>query len=155
MNHYQQCIRIKFLLERLSGVQDIGIRSRKRFNSDLKKTYYKLCREHTKTKLNLIGSALGSYKHANVIHSIKAFDNLNGTATFTCTDIYKNAKLILNAEEEARSEFVSFNEDFPKHFITSIAIREKCHSVIRRKAARIKELEKENSRLIGLIEIKL
>ena len=61
----------------------------------------------------------------------------------------------LNAEEEARSEFVSFNEDFPKHFITSIAIREKCHSVIRRKAARIKELEKENSRLIGLIEIKL
>ena len=95
---------IKTILERLSGVQNIGLRRRKRFFTDLKKTYYKLCSEFTDCTLELMSEVLGFYDHSTAIHNIKEFNNLYGNKSFTCNTIYDDAKTIL--KEQYKTDFI-------------------------------------------------
>lgn len=71
------CKVIKTRIEALSGIKDIGIKSRKREIADLKSIYCKLAKEFAVVSLENIGSALrDKYDHASVSHNINKFDHL-------------------------------------------------------------------------------
>lgn len=146
----EYCLEIKSLLERLSGVENIGVRSRKRFIIDLKKTYYTLCQEFTTASLKVMGKTLGDYDHSTALHGIRTFENLYGAPDFNCNEIYKGAKAILMDKQEAVQRLLNASKkDVPlsipeikiKHLIALINISEKAHSVITNKALRIRALE--------------
>lgn len=94
---------IKRTLEEVSGVHDIGIRKRVRFNSDLKKTYFKLASELTKSGLSLMGQILGNYDHATALHNRRQFDNLYESESFTCNVIYEEVKETLLKSKEFKN----------------------------------------------------
>lgn len=97
------CIEIKQLLERLSGVPDIGSRSRKRELCDIKKVYYKLCHEFSRSSSVLASDALGGYTHATALHSVREFHNLFGSKTFTKDNLYLDAKDIIQSDISRRT----------------------------------------------------
>lgn len=73
----ETCEEIKEKIQELSGVEDIGIESNKRINSDLKKIYCKLCKQFTKASLSTIGTTLRiKYTHDLVFYNIKKFNEL-------------------------------------------------------------------------------
>lgn len=122
---FEKCTRIKFLVQQFSGVQDIGIKSRKREIADMKKVYCKICKETTKASLSLIGEALnGTYDHASVLHSVTEFDKLYNTKQLCLPEVYKDTLDAIeqlkqiDTKEETTSrlivEYVSFLNWFRK-----------------------------------------
>lgn len=108
----EQCIKIKSLLERLSGVQDIGKRSRRRNISDIKKTYYKLCDKFSTASLSLMAEVLGNYDHSTAIHGIKEFNNLYKSKSFSCNNLYEDAYAVLKKEyQETIDKIQSYNNE--------------------------------------------
>lgn len=96
-----QCTRIKFLVQQFSGIENIGIKSRKQIISDMKKIYCKICDTKTKASLNIIAAALrDGYNHASVINSIKKFDNLYETKQLLKPEVYKQTLQAINELEE-------------------------------------------------------
>ncbi|MGD2113408.1 MAG: helix-turn-helix domain-containing protein [Acidobacteriota bacterium] len=106
-----KCTRIKFLVQQFSGVPDIGMKSRKRIVSDMKKVYCKICKEKTKASLATIGRALnGTYDHASVLHSIKEFNKLYETNQLTSPEVYEQVIEALDEIKELEVKEESTNK---------------------------------------------
>lgn len=93
----QECKRIKSLIEKLSGINNIGIKSKKNDIPDLKKIYCKLSRVQTNAPYSIIGSILrANYNHASVLYSIRKFDELYNNKQLNGADVYGQAVYYLN-----------------------------------------------------------
>lgn len=93
-----QCKRIKTIVEGLSGIEDIGIRTTKRLESDLKKIYFKLCSEHTKSTYEQQAYILGNYDHSVVGYNLKQFENLTFKGQLKRLDVYYSASPIITKD---------------------------------------------------------
>lgn len=92
-----QCRKIKSLVEEHSGIEDIGLKSRKRELSDLKKIYCKLCRIHTKASLDTIGLVLrDDYDHSSVFNCIKKFDILYPNKQIVWESVFRSVTSVIN-----------------------------------------------------------
>lgn len=95
------CKVIKTRIEALSGIKDIGIKSRKREIADLKSIYCKLAKEFAVVSLENIGSALrDKYDHASVSHNINKFDHLGAQLMYY--DIYDILSKEFTIEEKVQ-----------------------------------------------------
>jgi hypothetical protein len=118
----EQCKLIKRLLERLSGVQDIGARNRNRELSDIRKTYYKLCQQFSLASSTAMADALGGYDHSTALHNIIQFNNLYGSDSFTCNELYDESKEIL--QKLYNEKMKMFEKTEQKKIIEQIKILE-------------------------------
>lgn len=113
-----QCVEIKKTIEKLSGIKNIGQNNRKGIIPDLKKAYFRLCRDKTDASFYIIAKALSeTFTHGSVIYGIKAFDLLKKTKQLKCITIYevanhqiKNYKN-LSYNSELLSKFLTFYEE--------------------------------------------
>lgn len=145
----QKCKLIKSLLQSLSGIEDIGFRSRKRPYPEVKKIYCKLCKKFTTASLSVIGEVLGNYDHATALHAINSFDDLYDTNGLDHSELYEEAKERLQEEMNALSELESSGKEIPetifelhqKHLISLIKIIEKGHSIINKRQEQIHNLK--------------
>ena len=72
-----QCNKIKSLVEKFSGIKNIGTDSRANRIPDLRKIYCKLCKTHTGASYKSIGSVLHEgYHYSSVIYAVNTFDDL-------------------------------------------------------------------------------
>lgn len=152
-----KCKKIKKLIEETSGINDIGIRSRKRTIQEFKKFYCKLCKIFTTASLQAIGETLGEYDHATALHAIKTFDDLSETKGFTYFESYveifeklKTDKTLLQYKSKP-VHFSNFKsqEEFR---ISLIKIIEKGHSIIHRKEEKFNKLEDLIKNLLELTD---
>ena len=155
-----KCEQIKELLERLSGVQDIGTKCNKRTISDLKKCYCYLTKTFTKASLDTIGNVLREgFNHATVIHNIKKFNELHPLGQLEHMEIYEAANETLSTlndeyksiEEEVKRTYSPKPELRFSYIATLIRIISKGHSIISRQSAEIHELKTEAKHLETII----
>ncbi len=86
---------IKSAVEIASGIEDIGIKSRKRFMVDCRYVYFHLCRKYI-PKFILADCGREVQKdHAMVIHGLKEFDNMFNQPGFEATNVYLNSMDII------------------------------------------------------------
>lgn len=64
---------IKNLVEKISGIEDIGIRNRKRNISDARHIYFALCRKFSEEPLETVALTVNLRHHATVISGLKRF----------------------------------------------------------------------------------
>lgn len=109
LNPYEECDKIKHLLQFITGFENIGDRSRKRELIDAKNAYYKLCSIFTEATQSVMGEALGGYDHATALNGIKTFNNLYKTKGYTCNKVYDDAfdTLIKNKAEMSRTHILA------------------------------------------------
>ena len=145
----EKCRQIKTLLQSLSGIEDIGKRSRERPYPEYKQMFCKLCKEFTKASLSMIGEVLGGYNHATALHNYKKFDDLLETHGLDNLRIYIEAKDLISKQFISFEQTSILSKNSPeellqlqaKNRIALIRVIEKSHSVINKKDCLIKSLE--------------
>ena len=79
---------IKEIVEEHSEINNLEIRSRKRYIVDCRSSYFKLCKLFAlKFTLGGCGDSIG-LDHATVMHGITSFDNLYKNKSFTANEVY-------------------------------------------------------------------
>lgn len=104
-----KCILIKKLVQRLSGVANIGHKTRNRDYVHLRKIYCKLCQDFTLSSLRVIGKGLRKgYDHATVLHAIKTFDIHFELNQLNHVVIYHKAyKILTNPGDEIEEHVIN------------------------------------------------
>ena len=64
---------IKNLVEKISGIENIGLRNRKRQISDARHCYFALCRNFSEAPLEIVALTVNLRHHATVISGLKRF----------------------------------------------------------------------------------
>ena len=145
-----KCQQIKQLLQRLSGVEDIGAKSNDRTLSDLRKAYCYLARRYSKASLASIGKVIREdFDHATVIYNIKKFKELSPSGSLECMDEYDKANKQLasledeyrDIEEEIKNTYSPNPELRYKYIETLMNLIIRNHSIIINRDFKIKELE--------------
>ena len=91
------CSKIKSLVEKFSGIEDIGVKSRTDRIPDLRKIFCKLCRTHTGASYAVIASFLGDgYDYTSVMYSVKIFDDLFYTKQLNFIEVFYSVKKYLS-----------------------------------------------------------
>lgn len=145
-----KCHNIKKLIEKLSRIENIGLKSRKRHLSDARKIYSKLCKIFTKSSLEEIGEVLGinehNYSHATILHNIKKFEHLHDVNQLSNIHIYNKAFKYIQEHEDLIKKIVhqiSFFKTQQDYRIKAFDISQKTHSIINRQRTEIEELKTE------------
>lgn len=142
-----KCKRIKSIIEEASGHPDIGIESRKKTITELKKIYSKLCKIFTSATYEDIGKALGGYHHATILNNIKVFDDLLQIQNLDHKLIYESIFDFLQKEREDRI-YKTFQKHTPSEIASKVnreslrLVVEKTKELINTKNERIEHLEK-------------
>lgn len=155
-----KCEQIKELLERLTGFEDIGIKSRENKLPDIRKSYCYLCKVFTKASLSLIGEVLREgFDHATVLHNIKKFNELYPIKQLYFIKQYEKAHLHLaqlndaykSIEEEIKYTYTPNPERKFSYTSTLNRIMSKGHSIILKQATEIEILKTTVKELESLI----
>jgi len=86
---------IKEILETESGIEDIGIKSRKAKVRDARYCYARLCEKYVvKFNQTRCGKVINR-DHSTIIHSLKMFRRDYNTINFSATNTYNTCDLIL------------------------------------------------------------
>ena len=73
------CRNIKKLIEQKSGIDNLGVRTRKGKFPAYRFVYFKLCRKFTTVSLETIANYVNLSNHATVIYGINKYDELQGS----------------------------------------------------------------------------
>lgn len=106
----EKCKAIKNIIERLSGVLDIGENTRKKPIPDLKKIYCKLCRTKTEASFQTIADSLReNYNHSSVVACVKEIDALIEVKQFSLIKFYNECEIaveeFLKIKKKEKTEF--------------------------------------------------
>lgn len=94
----RKCLKIKYLLEEISGFEDIGKTTRISPLPDIRKMYSKLCSDYTIASDTIIADALGDYERSSIVSQIKMFNVYYPVNSLNRSDIYDEAVEILSDE---------------------------------------------------------
>jgi len=137
-----ECEFIKTLVEKESGINDIGIKSRKGKFPYYRFVYFALCRKFTpEISLQKVAKAVNLVNHATVINGLKQFDDLKDSKFFT---LYNNCfeSLKKGLENDDFRKFKTKEEAINYYRIQHILTTAKYHEVISKMQNRIQLLKK-------------
>ena len=91
-------LKIKEVIEEVSGIKDLSYKSRKTLIIDCRCCYYHLSRYYLGRRFTQeqAGRYCGKRTHATVINGLIQFDNNYDTIYFTANEIYKEARNVLD-----------------------------------------------------------
>lgn len=143
---------IKALIETESNIDDISIRSRKRYIVDLRNCYFHLCRKfciNPKVSLDDIGKVV-KRDHSTALHGKKQLIFHLGKKEFTANAVYNtvNKRLIELMSSDNENQLVNLDDAFLVHQywrIKHINLVNKTHSVLNNYIKRVKLLEERLS----------
>jgi len=140
---------IKIVVENVSGINDLSIKSRKRFYCDIRFVYFKLC-DMYKSAINESTTSIGktvNRDHATMLHGVKKFNQLYNTPTFLGSDVYVKCLTELyklNVDIENVDNIIREYDVKMYYRIQHIKLTEKAHSVISNMQRKIDLLTSNN-----------
>lgn len=145
---------IKAYLEKISGVEDISIKTRKREIADLKKAYCKLAKIFTSNSLSAIGKGLREdYHHDKVIYSIRKFDEIYPTGGLDCTKVYDDAYAFFASKISLPISTSGVDIEEKEHAIKLSKVINNFLIEIERRDDKIEKLQQQNLKLKRKIQL--
>lgn len=115
---------IKELVEKESGIEDIGIKSRETFVRDCRYVYSKLCYKYVVSFGTAKCGREINRNHSTILHALKVFKNDYGSEYFSANYIYNSLDLRLKSE---RLKYI--NKANSKSIIALDLIIEECKNL--------------------------
>ena len=143
------CEFIKRIVEKSSGIEDIGLKTRTNNFAFYRFVYFKLCRKFApKKSLTEIANVVGLTNHATVLHGIHKLDELKNSKFLKIYENCYNGLVVGMTEDMKQYENEKIDDETRQmihqhHRIKHIVLTEKYNTVIQKLQSRISHLKKQ------------